>query len=378
MLSENIIQNKKIYILIFFTYSFAGWFMESVGGILNVKKFINRGFLIGPYCPVYGIGVVIVSILLKNYSNDIPALFILSTVICGTLEYLTSYLMEKLFNARWWDYHNKKFNINGRICLEMLIPFGIASTLIICYLNPLLLKFFQNLNPILIHIITAFLTICIIIDFIISFVIISSFKGETYATRDNTEEIENKVKEKTEEIGNKVKNKTEDVLMKAESDFRLFGRRLKLSRLKLEKKVRFTRKKISETTILTIKNIANEVDKKRKSFIEKVSREKNKVDEQMKQRRAEYELKQKEKKQILSNEFQKRKNNLIGFQKISKEKFSNTVKSIKNSSEEFTKIVTENFRKKSILRNRLIEAFPKLEVKISKEKGKKNKNKEAK
>ena len=156
--------NLELYILLFFTYSFAGWFMESVGGIINVKKFINRGFLIGPYCPVYGIGVVIITVLLGKYKNDIPALFFLSILICGTLEYFTSYIMEKLFNARWWDYKNRKFNINGRICLETLIPFGIAGSLILYYVNPFFENLYLMIPDTIRHIIVSILSILFIID----------------------------------------------------------------------------------------------------------------------------------------------------------------------------------------------------------------------
>ena len=83
--------------------------MESVGGIFKEKRFINRGFLIGPYCPVYGFGVVLITILLQKYTNDVIVLFFLAILICGTLEYATSYFMEKFFNARWWDYSKNKF-----------------------------------------------------------------------------------------------------------------------------------------------------------------------------------------------------------------------------------------------------------------------------
>ena len=233
----------EIYILIFFTYSFAGWFMESIGGIINVKKFVNRGFMIGPYCPVYGIGVVFTNILLKKYINDVIVVFFLSIIICGTLEYFTSYTMEKLFNARWWDYKNQKFNINGRICLETLLPFGIVATIILCKINPSLIKFYFNCNPIVVHIITVILSILFIIDFIISFKIILSFKGEIYSNNDNTEEISEMVREKTEELGEVVKDKTEDMFMKAESDVRYYGRKFKV---KILRKVRYKGHRIAK------------------------------------------------------------------------------------------------------------------------------------
>lgn len=111
----------KLYILIFFIYAIAGWIMETTTISIRNKKFVNRGFLVGPICPIYGYGVVLVSVLLKKYQEDMVATFCMSIIICGLLEYFTSFFMEKIFKARWWDYSQKKFNINGRICLENLV-----------------------------------------------------------------------------------------------------------------------------------------------------------------------------------------------------------------------------------------------------------------
>ena len=327
----SIIENIEIYIFIFFLYSFAGWFMESVGGILKVKKFVNRGFLIGPYCPVYGCGVVLITLLLNKYKNDITLVFILSILICGTLEYFTSDFMEKLFNARWWDYHNKKFNINGRICLETLLPFGIGGTTILCFLNPITIDLFVKIPYSIRNILSGLFVIIYIIDCIVSFIIIFSFKDETYKEKDNTEEISEKVKEKAENI-----------IRQAESNAIVFGRRVKLSNLKFERKVRYTRNKLSSA-----------------------------INSQISQTKAEFAAKQKETKEIFDNEIRKRINSLEEMQKKSKEKAYNTLNIIKTSSEEFTKQVKNKFMEGSVLRKRLMDAFPSLEVipKIKKKKG---------
>lgn len=182
------------YILIFFIYSFAGWTVETIGDFIKNKKFINRGFLIGPYCPIYGAGVIAITIFLQKYKNDIVALFFLSIILCGILEYVTSYIMEKIFKARWWDYSNQKFNINGRICLETLVLFGIGGVIIINVMNPLLFKFFEMIPAIPIHIITAILTISFIIDIIISLKIVFNLKEMSRELKDNTIEISEKVR----------------------------------------------------------------------------------------------------------------------------------------------------------------------------------------
>ena len=94
------------FFLIFLIYSFGGWLIESIGNLITKKKFVNRGFLIGPYCPIYGLGVILITLLLSRYKEDLIVLFFLSAILCGILEYFTSFFMEKLFKARWWDYSN--------------------------------------------------------------------------------------------------------------------------------------------------------------------------------------------------------------------------------------------------------------------------------
>ncbi len=344
MLEEFSLLTIELYILLFFTYSFAGWFMESVGGILKVKKFINRGFLIGPYCPVYGLGVILITFLLRNYTEDIPVLFVLSTLICGTLEYFTSYIMEKLFNARWWDYHNKKFNINGRICLETLIPFGIAGSLFLCVINPFFINIYSKIPELIRHIVTIFLSLGFLVDCIISLIIIVSFKGETYEAKDNTEEI-----------SNMVKDKTEDILMKAESDAIIFSRKLKVRRLKLQRKVKYTAKQYAGKKV-TRKELYEALNKQRRIILEKLNDNKEKINYN---------------KKLLEYSVKKRKEELESFQKTSKAKLESKIQSIKFSSEEFNKQVKESFKNKSILNKRLIEAFPDLQIKAKIKKNKK-------
>lgn len=181
-------------VILFFIYSFAGWLMESVRAIPREGKFVNRGFLIGPICPIYGWGVILITILLQKYKEDIVVTFFMSILICGILEYMTSYVMEKLFNARWWDYSNRKFNINGRICLETLIPFGILGMIIIYITNPVLLKCIEIIPSNVLLIIFIILTLIYIVDSIISIIIILNLREMKKEFRDNTIEISEKVK----------------------------------------------------------------------------------------------------------------------------------------------------------------------------------------
>ena len=179
------IKQIQIYFLLFFIYSVLGWCMEVLNTIRAEKKYINRGFLISPYCPIYGIGVLLITILLKKYENDILITFILSILICGLLEYITSYVLEKIFHARWWDYSKRKFNINGRICLENLLIFGILGCLIIYILNPFLINIINNLPNIVLNIISVVLLIFNIVDITISSNVIINLKDISKNIKNN-------------------------------------------------------------------------------------------------------------------------------------------------------------------------------------------------
>lgn len=184
------------YFSLFIIYSFIGWTMEMVVTAIETKKIVDRGFLIGPYCPIYGWGGVLMTIFLTRFQDNIILLFLMAIAVCGTLEYLTSYIMEKLFKARWWDYSNKKINLNGRICVDTLIPFGILGTFIICIANPFFIDIISYVPKSLLIIITLLLFIVFVIDTVVSIIITFNLRGTIKKIAlDNTEEITEKVKE---------------------------------------------------------------------------------------------------------------------------------------------------------------------------------------
>lgn len=92
-----------MYVLFFFACSFLGWCMEVTCKLVQFGRFINRGFLLGPLCPIYGTGAVLMAYFLPLWTTQVESTFLLALVLCGTLEYITSWLMEKLFHARWWN-----------------------------------------------------------------------------------------------------------------------------------------------------------------------------------------------------------------------------------------------------------------------------------
>lgn len=186
----------KIFMM-FIIYSFIGWIIEVTCKKIESGKFVNRGFLIGPYLPIYGCGGVIITLSLNKYYDSPITLFVMAMFICAILEYVTSYILEKLFNARWWDYTKYKFNINGRICLETMIPFGLLGCLIIYILNPIFQKFLSLMSDNTINVLSIILFIIFVSDLLISVKVMSKFKNITmqFRNKDNTEEITKKVKE---------------------------------------------------------------------------------------------------------------------------------------------------------------------------------------
>ena len=193
------------YFFIFIIYTFLGWVLEVAFIFIKTKRFVNRGFLIGPACPIYGFGALIMMFYLTQYKDEPFTVFIMGAFICSTLEYITSYIMEKIFKARWWDYSDKKFNVNGRICLTYAFLFGLCGVIMICFTNPIIIYLLNLIPENIMVIISSSFLIIFITDVLVSFNIISKFKTTALnIAKDSTEEINKKV---IETIKNKVLQK---------------------------------------------------------------------------------------------------------------------------------------------------------------------------
>lgn len=135
-----------IQVLYFTIYSFLGWVCESTYCSIGQKKLVNRGFLNGPFCPIYGFGALLVISILSPFVNNIPVLFIASIIVTSTLEYITSYVLEKIFHMSWWDYSTYKYNINGRVCLQNSLMFGLLSLFVMLVIHPAIDDFVASIN----------------------------------------------------------------------------------------------------------------------------------------------------------------------------------------------------------------------------------------
>ena len=130
----------------FFLYGFLGWCTEVAFQAVRQGKFVNRGFVNGPICSIYGFGVLSVLLVLEPLKDNLLILFLGSVVFTSVLEFLTGWVLEKLFHDKWWDYSNRPLNIKGYICLEFSLAWGVACVVVVDLIHPLILKF-VNIIP---------------------------------------------------------------------------------------------------------------------------------------------------------------------------------------------------------------------------------------
>lgn len=191
--------NLLIYFII---YSIAGWALESTYRSIREKKVINSGFLIGPFCPIYGTGAIIMLLFLERFEKNILVLFIISFFILSVWEYLVGVLLERIFKTKYWDYSDHKINIKGRVCLSNSIYWGILGVLFIRYIHPFVEKNIELINPLYLKIATTLILILFMIDTIIN--IITTINIKTALNK--IEELNNQIKDKIEEV-KKLKSK---------------------------------------------------------------------------------------------------------------------------------------------------------------------------
>lgn len=157
--------------MIFIICSFIGYFMEVFWVFLGSKKIVNRGFLCGPVIPIYGFGALLILFCLLRYYSDPIVVFVFGVLITSVLEYFISFLLEKIFHNRWWDYSTVKYNINGRICLRNSFAFGILSIVIIYFVTPLFGIVFSLFNFKFWSVLSLILFIILLLDTVYSIVI---------------------------------------------------------------------------------------------------------------------------------------------------------------------------------------------------------------
>ncbi len=163
--------NISYLFLTFIIYSFLGYICEVIYCSCNQKKIVNRGFLCGPICPIYGFGGVFINLVLLRFQSDPVIVFLLGVVLTSALEYITSFLLEKIFHNKWWDYSHERFNINGRVCLLNSLLFGLGTLFVVYITHPIIDRFLNRFSRFIFLILAIIIFIIFVTDCIYSFII---------------------------------------------------------------------------------------------------------------------------------------------------------------------------------------------------------------
>lgn len=130
----------------FLIYSFLGWCVEVIYGTVTTGKFINRGFLGGPVCPIYGLGMLIILTITDPYQDNAGLLFLVSMLLASLLELVIGAVLHRLFNQRWWNYSQNPLNIGGYICLKFSLIWGLGCVLVVKTIHPLIEGLINNMT----------------------------------------------------------------------------------------------------------------------------------------------------------------------------------------------------------------------------------------
>lgn len=193
------------YIGYFFIYAIIGWMLEVSFHVITQGKFINRGFLSGPYCPIYGFGALGV-ILALNKVDEVNkfTLFFASMIIATLLELITGFLLEKIFHKRWWDYSNNKFNLGGYICAEFSLLWGAVCFILYEAVHPLVVKLVGIIPYKILLFINIGLSLLFIVDFISTVITLLGLNQKFKTLSSQSQDI----KRLSDELGQRVADRT--------------------------------------------------------------------------------------------------------------------------------------------------------------------------
>ena len=286
-------------ILLFFAYAFLGWCIEVTLKYFQFHLFINRGFLTGPWLPIYGFGAALITVVIKGLSPlefSVGTTFAVSFLLCGFLEYMTSYVLEKRFHARWWDYSQKPMNLHGRVWIGNLILFGLGGVVIVDLINPLLLRLSEHMSFPLREIMALFLSVVFVADYVMSHFVLKLVKTSVELSEaDDTEAISKEVRlllsdrsvfhRRFAEAYPEVIYRTERIAARME-EIRAETERL---RQEAEEHVAQMRQEVAENLEPT-RSVKNEIIEKQSALIDLLYREED-ADPEIRELKQEIELK---------------------------------------------------------------------------------------
>ncbi len=180
--------------LVFIVYSFIGWLSEvAYCYFIFERKLVNRGFLHGPLCPIYGFGALIVIYLLAPFRGNLAILFAMSVVWTTVLEYLTSWALEAVFSTKWWDYSALRFNLHGRVCLRNSLLFGIMGVLAVYFVHPRIVAFLSIFPEQTLDTIAVAIASVLVVDLVLTLKTLIHIGEKLVALKELTERLRESV-----------------------------------------------------------------------------------------------------------------------------------------------------------------------------------------
>ena len=248
-------------LVFFFIYAFLGWCVEVSFVAITRGKVVNRGFLNGPVCPIYGVGMVGILYALEPLKDNAIVLFIGGVVICSALELFTGWVLDKIFHMRWWDYSENRFNIGGYICLEFSIMWGLGSMIMVNMIHPMIYGVVSKIPLMVIYVLLVIFAIAFIIDIIVTVKEIVGFKKSL----GQLEKIADGLKDIGDQLKDVVGNSAITVSEKTEEGKEKLAEATAESRVKIAEATASSREKIAEATVNSREKIASAYET---SFVE--------------------------------------------------------------------------------------------------------------
>ncbi len=280
------------WLVYFYFYCIFGWVFESTYVSLRTHKLTNRGFMKGPWLPLYGSGAILVLLVTLPYADHPVGVYFAGMIAATILEYVTGVVMVKLFKVRYWDYSYKKIQFQGHICLSSSLAWGGLSLLMVYVIHPPIVKFIAMWNENVVNILTFIVTICMAYDFANAFREAMDLRALIIQAEELKKRMEEVVAEKREAFAETVEERREQFAQSvAESKEQLAESRERLAESLDERKERF-----AETVSETRERIAESVaESKEQMAVRQQQWEKETVERQ--QRREEQAAERKEKRQ---------------------------------------------------------------------------------
>ena len=263
-------------ILHFFIYSILGYISEVVYCSVPQRRFVNRGFLYGPYLPIYGFGGMIVYLLPDAIRSNILLLFLLAFVLTSCLEYFTSWLLEKCFSVKLWDYSKHFGNINGRVCLLNSSLFGIMGVVTVNAVEPVVDDIISVIPDAVLVPLTHLIVAALSIDATLSVMKMISFRKGLEAIRQKRKEIEDRTRALVaagkKELAEEFRARLEEDFEKTRTAFLAKASRIARSNPSMSASAEEVRRQID--VIISWTKERNDLRKRQRAEVDKLNKEK--------------------------------------------------------------------------------------------------------